>query len=184
MTSVFKQAATQSLAPVYRVPSVENIESRIRAEVWKNQIRIKTFFEDYDKLRKGYCIQDKFISALASALSFLNLNLNAEEIKALSDKYRLEPGDLIKYTDFVASIDEQFGNTELAKTNLSLLRENEGVGEDSGKLQQVLDYIRWAVKSKRIFIKPPLQDYDRTKSNLVTRQQFIRVLDNLGLVRN
>lgn len=87
----------------------------------------------------------------------------------MSDKYRLEPGDLIKYTDFVASIDEQFGNTELAKTNLSLLRENEGVGEDSGKLQQVLDYIRWAVKSKRIFIKPPLQDYDRTKSNLVTR---------------
>ena len=176
MTSVFKQAATQSrtsminvVAPVYRVPSVENIESRIRAEVWKNQIRIKTFFEDYDKLRKGYCIEDKFISALASALSFLNLNLNAEEIKALSDKYRLEPGDLIKYTDFVASIDEQFGNTELAKTNLSLLRENEGVGEDSGKLQQVLDYIRWAVKSKRIFIKPPLQDYDRTKSNLVTR---------------
>lgn len=84
----------------------------------------------------------------------------------------------------MASIDEQFGNTDLAKTNLSLLRENGGVGDDASKLQQVLDYIRWAVKSKRIFIKPPLQDYDRTKSNLVTREQFIRVLDNLGLVRN
>ena len=58
------------------------------------------------------------------------------------------------------------------------------MGEDGTKLQQVLDYIRWAVKSKRIFIKPPLQDYDRTKSNLVTREQFIRVLDNLNLVRN
>ena len=53
-----------------------------------------------------------------------------------------------------------------------------------GKLDQVLDYIRWSIKSKRIFIKPPLQDYDRTKSNLVTREQFIRVLDNLGLVKN
>lgn len=72
----------------------------------------------------------------------------------------------------------------MARTNLSLLRENEGVGDDATKLQQVLDYIRWAVKSKRIFIKPPLQDYDRTKSNLVTRDQFIRVLDNLNLVRN
>ncbi|MCB0369973.1 MAG: hypothetical protein KDD45_11225 [Bdellovibrionales bacterium] len=51
-------------------------------------------------------------------------------------------------------------------------------------MEQVLDYIRWAIKSKRIFVKPPLQDYDRTKSNLVTRDQFIRVLDNLGLVRN
>jgi hypothetical protein len=47
-----------------------------------------------------------------------------------------------------------------------------------------LDYIRWAVSSKRIFIKPPLQDYDRTNSNLITREQFVRVLDNLGLVRN
>ena len=67
---------------------------------------------------------------------------------------------------------------------MSTLKQNGGVGEDSTKLQQVLDYIRWAVKSKRIFIKPSLQDYDRTKSNVVTREQFIRVLDNLNLVRN
>ena len=72
----------------------------------------------------------------------------------------------------------------MAKTNLSFLKENGGVGDDESKLQQVLDYIRWAIKSKRIFVKPPLQDYDRTKSNLVTREQFIRVLDNLGLVKN
>lgn len=58
------------------------------------------------------------------------------------------------------------------------------MGDDAAKVQQVLDYIRWAVSSKRIFIKPPLQDYDRTNSNLVTREQFIRVLDNLALVRN
>lgn len=85
MASVFKQAATQSricrpniVSSVYRVSSVENIEARIRAEVWKKQIRIKVFFEDYDKLRKGYCIEDKFISGLSSALSFLNLHLNSD----------------------------------------------------------------------------------------------------------
>ena len=89
---------------------------------------MKTFFEDYDKLRKGFCIDDKFVSALASALSFLNLNFTAEEVKILTDKYRLEPGDLIKYSEFVANIDEQFGNTDLAKTNLSQLRDNGGVG--------------------------------------------------------
>jgi len=72
----------------------------------------------------------------------------------------------------------------MAKTNLSFLKENGGVGDDESQLQQVLDYIRWAIKSKRIFVKPPLQDYDRTKSNLVTREQFVRVLDNLGLVKN
>jgi len=89
---------------------------------------MKTFFEDYDKLRKGFCIDDKFVSALASALSFLNLNFTAEEVKILTDKYRLEPGDLVKYSEFVSNIDEQFGNTDLAKTNLSQLRDNGGVG--------------------------------------------------------
>ena len=66
---------------------------------------MKVFFEDYDKLRKGHCIDDKFKSGLSSALSFLNMHLNADEIKALEDKYRMEPGDLIKYSEFVATID-------------------------------------------------------------------------------
>lgn len=85
MTSIFKQAANQSriqslilVSSFYRIPSVENIEARIRAEVWKKQIRVKTFFEDYDKLRKGYCIEDKFLSGLTSALNFLNVHLTAE----------------------------------------------------------------------------------------------------------
>jgi hypothetical protein len=47
---------------------VPEIEANISAEVWKKQIRIKVFFEDYDKLRKGYCIEDKFISGLATAM--------------------------------------------------------------------------------------------------------------------
>lgn len=57
----------------------------------------------------------------------------------------------------------------MAKTNLSTLRDNGGVGSDADRVKQVLDYISWCVSSKRIFIKPPLQDYDRTNSNLVTR---------------
>ena len=61
--------------------------------------------------------------------------------------------------------------------------------EDANKteletLNQLLNYIKWTISSKRIFLKNPLKDYDRTNSNLVTREQFIRVLDNLNLVRN
>lgn len=40
------------------------------------------------------------------------------------------------------------------------------------------------VSSQRILIKQQLQDYDRTKSSFITKDQFIRVLDNLNLVRN
>ena len=40
------------------------------------------------------------------------------------------------------------------------------------------------ISSQRILIKPHLQDYDRTKCSFITREQFVRVLDNLNLVRN
>jgi len=40
------------------------------------------------------------------------------------------------------------------------------------------------VSSQRILIKEKLQDYDRTKSSFITREQFVRVLDNLNLVKN
>lgn len=39
---------------------VENdIEKYIKAEAFLEQFRIKDFFEDYDKLRKGYVTEDK-----------------------------------------------------------------------------------------------------------------------------
>lgn len=60
----------------FRTRSVNDIETNIAAEVWKKQIRLKTFFEDYDKLRKGICIEDKFISGLATAMEFLAISLN------------------------------------------------------------------------------------------------------------
>jgi hypothetical protein len=73
--------------------------------VWRKQIRLKTFFEDYDKLRRGYCIEDKFISGLASAMEFLCVSLTTEEVTSLVDKYRMSPGDLIRYNDFVKNVD-------------------------------------------------------------------------------
>ena len=83
---------------------------------------MKTFFEDYDKLRKGYCVDDKFISGLSSALSFLSISLTQEEINSLIEKYKMPPGDLIRYKDFVNNIDAQFFNTDLARSNLQFLK--------------------------------------------------------------
>jgi hypothetical protein len=42
--------------------SIENdVEKYIRAEVYSTQMRIKDFFEDFDKLRKGWVTEDKVI---------------------------------------------------------------------------------------------------------------------------
>ena len=37
----------------------KDIESLIRAEVFKKQVRIKDFFYDFDRLRKGHVTDDK-----------------------------------------------------------------------------------------------------------------------------
>lgn len=88
---------------------------------------MKVFFEDYDKLRKGYCIEDKFISGLATAMEFLCISLNEEEVRILTDKYRIPPGDLVRYSDFVKNIDQQFGDHTMAKTNLQTLKQTNAI---------------------------------------------------------
>lgn len=169
----------------FKTRSVADIETHISAEVWKKQIRLKTFFEDYDKLRRGFCIEDKFISGLATAMEFLAICLTQEEIKALTDKYRIPPGDLVRYSDFVQNVDQQFLDHSLAKTNLQTLKAtNSVVEEERDTLNQLLAYIKWVVSSKRILIKNQLQDFDKTKCSFITRDQFLRVLDGLNLVQN
>lgn len=55
-------------------------------------------------------------------MEFLCISLNEEEVKALTDKYRITPGDLVRYSDFVKNVDQQFGDYSLAKTNLQTLK--------------------------------------------------------------
>ena len=117
-------------------------------------------------------------------MEFLAVSLTAEEVTSLVDKYRMEPGDLIRYSEFIKNIDEQFFDHSVAKMNLESIQKNEGVGSDEEKLNQLLGYIKWSVSSKRILIKNQLQDFDKTKCSYITRDQFTRVLDSLALVRN
>ena len=59
---------------------------------------MKYFFEDFDKLRKGFCtevkVQDvpiQFRSGLSIALYFLNINLTDEDFNRIIEKYAM-PG--------------------------------------------------------------------------------------------
>lgn len=63
-------------------------------------------------------------------MEFLSISLNEEEIKALTDKYRISPGDLVRYSDFVKTIDQQFSDPSMAKTNLQTLRQNNAIADD------------------------------------------------------
>jgi Ca2+-binding EF-hand superfamily protein len=51
-------------------------------------------------------------------------------------------------------------------------------------LDKLLKYIKYTIATKRILIKPSFQDYDRTKCCHITKDQFGRVLNSLGLYFN
>jgi hypothetical protein len=60
------------------------LPSQVKLVVYKNRIRLREFFVDYDKLRTGYVTEGQFMSGLTSA----GLKLAAREMKALADKYK------------------------------------------------------------------------------------------------
>lgn len=56
----------------------EDIETRLKQEVYKKQIRIKEFFNDFDPLRKGWVTEDKVI---------LKISLFLVPISSFNDKF-------------------------------------------------------------------------------------------------
>lgn len=57
------------------------------AEVFKRQIRMKDFFFDFDRLRKGFVTEDKF----RSALSMLHMHMTEKDIQELIRRYQVGP---------------------------------------------------------------------------------------------
>jgi hypothetical protein len=80
-----------------------DVEKRLQALVAKDRIRIREFFLDFDKLRKGTTGEAGFRTCLGT----LNIQLSMEEVNALIAKYRLDSG-LINYADFCNNIDTVF----------------------------------------------------------------------------
>jgi Ca2+-binding EF-hand superfamily protein len=64
-----------------------DIELLIKAEVFKKQIRIKDFFVDFDRLRRGVVTEDKF----RTALSNLNMHMKESDISELVTRYVVGP---------------------------------------------------------------------------------------------
>jgi hypothetical protein len=55
------------------------VEKRLQALAAKDRIRIREFFLDFDKLRKGYCGE----AAFRTCIGTLNVRLDEREIQAL-----------------------------------------------------------------------------------------------------
>lgn len=77
---IVKTEGFQGLSPQRKEP-IENLMLRISSLCKQKRIRPLEFFQDHDKLRKGFCSEAKFISAINQMKmdlddSFVNILVN------------------------------------------------------------------------------------------------------------
>lgn len=90
-----------------------DVEKRLQALVAKDRIRVKEFFLDFDKLRKGVVGE----AAFRTCLGTLNIKFHESEIQALLAKYQQPDGPrLVNYAQFCKNIDYVFEDPSAANT--------------------------------------------------------------------
>jgi len=156
------------------------VERRLQAKVAKDRVRIKEFFLDFDKLRKGTCSE----AAFRTCIGTLGIAMTEDENQQLIQKYRCQDASgLINYYNFCDNINQVF--TEHVDPNKIIQGvRSTAVFTDREKdiMVSTLSEIRQQVVSNRILLKPCFMDYDRSKSCHITAAQFQRVLKSLTLM--
>ncbi|CAD7698240.1 unnamed protein product [Ostreobium quekettii] len=189
---------TAATAPQVPPPVLEDAVTRCKTIVYKNRIRLKEFFVDFDKLRCGQVRSNHFVTAMS--IAGLDRYMSPEEILVLSEGYKVEDGappDLVEYRKFVEDVDRVFTLKgletdplkEVPAEPLHLLdkqryqrsaRRLEG-DKDCG-VEDVLFRVSDIVRKRGVLVKPMFDDAaaDNHSSKVVghvTRNQFAQCLN-------
>lgn len=175
----------------------KDVVTKVMTKVFKNRIRIKEFFSDFDKLRCGHISQAQF----KSGLSMAGIQLTVEDMEELTNAFANpeDPQLRINYRQFVLVVDDVFGKTDLEKMpTLSVHTFPEGLipenrftsmpnrqlsSDDEQRLALILEQLTNSCKTKRILVKPFFDDACRNQNspmlvNHVSTQQFKQALKN------
>lgn len=170
--------------------------TKVQTLVYKNRIRLKEFFTDFDGLRCGFITPGQFKSGFSVAglpMTFAELDGLAEAYSSVSSVV----GSLVmvNYRQFCQDIDLAFTTPFLEKTpNVDVAAEPDSlldkerfvrslkVIDEEDVVVSVLAYVTKTVKSKSILVKPFFDDACRNKNseckvNHVTAPQFCQVID-------
>ncbi len=92
---------------------LEELEAKVIRYVVTRGIRLKMFFEDYDKMRKGYCTNTEFEKALNLAFGSF---LSGKELTALASAYMVDD-EFVGYRAFLDFCDSAFTKKGLMKVS-------------------------------------------------------------------
>lgn len=94
---------------------ITDLMFKLKAQVKKDRIRLREFFQDHDPLRKGHVTKQKFRGVLHSQ----KINLTNEEYETLESYYGVASDDTkVNYIDFNEAIENIFTFKDLEKDPL------------------------------------------------------------------
>jgi len=165
-----------------QLPPLERGMHKLKKLVYKNRLRLKEYFVDWDKLRHGYVLPTHFVSGLG--IAGVDNFLFADEIKALTDAYtvlRTPTLPMVDYRRFCNDVDLVFTLPNLEKDPLAVpadepaglidrerfQRSNRYLGEaKEAVVSAVLDRIRGMVAERGIFVKDFFRDPERNNNSI------------------
>jgi len=167
---------------------------KLRAKVVEKRMRMYEHFQDFDPLRKGFCT----VGQVKSVLTILNLakEINKADFERLAHSYMRDDG-LFCYADFCRDVDMGFHQAGLEKNPLATVSMPDAsttqparrntislTNDRRQRIALIEDQIRTRVRLRRMLIKPMFTDMDKVKKGFITRNQFARVMGNLGFQIN
>eukprot|EP00760_Papus_ankaliazontas_P020676 PhM_4_TR18485/c0_g1_i1/m.65504 len=174
---------------------IELVIVRLRSHVARERVRVREFFYDTDRLRKGVCPLVRF----GPCVDQIGAKLSSEELQAVIDRYARYPANQEPVADYVAfcsDIDPSSGNIGLEKSPTKTapkvearsrfangLEANTVTAEQRMKLEHTIDRLRSAVKARRLMLQPFFTDFDKLRKERVTGAQFEAALDKMKLIQ-
>lgn len=159
----------------------QGVESRIRTLAQTKRIRIKDYFQDFDKLKGGAVTENQFFRCLWSALG---LQMDAKDAEVLKQKYMRNDGS-VNYMQFCNEIDLNFNPNNLKKNPrdqtvevpefLGTIRSVRPLPPtDEEKLLSLLGKMQKFYQYHGINLRTCYEDFDRHHMGVVTESQFHR----------
>lgn len=182
---------------------LQGVEEKVKRLVSQHRIRLKEPFHDFDPLRKGFVTPAQFKSVLGT-IKFPKESLSGEELDLLCSKFQMD--DLrVDYVRFLRDLDSiffsnamekdpfhEFVPAKIEKTEKALYKEAKNAfvldEDEKNELNDILEEIRYRVRSERILLKQLFIDFDKatktTRSYHISYARFNRALASLGFKFN
>lgn len=188
---------------------VGEVLKKVKLATRKRQVRLDEFMRDYDKLRHGAITRHQFDTGLSSA----GVRLSAAETNALCEAWAYDATvdaagqPMVRWQQFCEDVDAIFTVNHLeadpdidvlgvTKQALDHSITRRGVdagritkrprlsGDDEAALRALLQRLDRRVKTRRLELTAFLQEFDRLHHGVLSRSQFLRCMDRVGLPLN